>query len=67
MTLLEGKNEINALCDNVHTVNFKWWVDLNTGELLKRNVPEMLMLVVSEIAEAMEGQESRLSPGGKKY
>lgn len=33
-----------------------WWTDLETGESLvgKRNVPETLMLVVSEISEAME-------------
>jgi NTP pyrophosphatase (non-canonical NTP hydrolase) len=33
-----------------------WWTDINTGESLigKRNVGEMLMLIVSEAAEAME-------------
>lgn len=33
----------------------KWWVDLQTGERINRNPGEMLMLVVSEVAEAMEG------------
>jgi NTP pyrophosphatase (non-canonical NTP hydrolase) len=40
-----------------------WWTDLRTGENLavlpgvppKVNVPEKLMLIVSELAEAMEG------------
>jgi len=40
-----------------------WWTDLETGEILvtshiekpKRNVPEMLCLIHSEISEAMEG------------
>lgn len=39
----------------IHELNRKWWVDLETGEPKERNVGEMLMLVVSEIAEAMEG------------
>ncbi len=46
---------INALCADVHEANKKWWIDLESGLALKRNVPEMLMLVVSEISEAMEG------------
>lgn len=32
-----------------------WWNDLETGEPLKRNVGELLMLIVSEVAEGMEG------------
>lgn len=32
-----------------------WWSDINTGEPLNRNVGELLMLIVSEIAEGMEG------------
>lgn len=39
-----------------------WWNDLITGESLigTRNVGEMLMLAVSEIAEAMEGHRKNL-------
>lgn len=45
-----------------------WWHDLNTGEDLrsqpgeptKRNVPEMLCLIHSEISEAMEGHRKGL-------
>ena len=39
-----------------------WWQDLRTGESLigTRNVGEMLMLAVSEIAEAMEGHRKGL-------
>jgi hypothetical protein len=51
---------INNLCESVHEANKKWWVDLESGLLLKRNVPEMLMLVVSELAEAMEGHRKSL-------
>ena len=44
----------------IHEQNEKWWVDLETGEPTKRNVGELLMLVVSEIAEAMEGHRKNL-------
>lgn len=39
-----------------------WWNDLHTGESLigKRNIPEALMLIVSEVAEAMEGYRKDL-------
>lgn len=52
---------INGLAKAVHRNNKKWWIDLRTGEPLKRNVGEMLMLVVSEIAEAMEGHRKNLN------
>lgn len=37
-----------------------WHTDLKTGELIDRNKGEMLMLMVSEIAEAMEGERKGL-------
>ena len=43
-----------------HNSSKKWWFDLHTGEPLDRNVGEMLMLIVSEIAEAMEGHRKGL-------
>lgn len=42
------------LMDLVHFLNTRWWKDLKTGEPIERNVGEMLMLVVSELAEACE-------------
>lgn len=33
-----------------------WWTDLKTGEPIQRNKGELLMLIVSEVAEAMEGE-----------
>ena len=51
---------IQNLCEIVHEANKKWWVDLQSGLPLKRNVPEMLMLIVSELAEAMEGHRKNL-------
>ena len=55
---------ITALADEIHADNVKagWWTDPKTGEDLhgKRNVPEMLCLIHSEISEAMEGYRKRL-------
>lgn len=38
-----------------HSVDNGWYTDLETGEPLVRNDGERLMLIVSEVAEAMEG------------
>lgn len=55
---------INRLCGDVHEDNVAagWWTDRHTGEsiLETRNVPEILMLIVSEIAEGMEGYRKSL-------
>jgi len=51
---------INSICLQVHEANKKWWEDLYTGEPIKRNVGEMLMLCVSELSEAMEGHRKNL-------
>jgi len=58
------------LIKKIHEQNVKagWWTDLATGESLtskngepaKRNVPEMLCLIHSEISEAMEGHRKNL-------
>jgi NTP pyrophosphatase (non-canonical NTP hydrolase) len=50
-------NELSAL---VHKANAKWWVDINTGEPLKRNKGELLALIHSEISEALEGERKNL-------
>lgn len=39
----------------VRSRNEKWWTDLHTNEPITRNVGELLMLHVSEVAEACEG------------
>lgn len=44
----------------IHKDNEKWWIDLHTGKRKERNVGELLMLVVSEIAEGMEGDRKGL-------
>lgn len=51
---------IKKLCEIVHKANAKWWIHLETGEPLNRNVGELLMLTTSELAEAMEGHRKNL-------
>jgi len=54
-------NSINSLATEVHTNNIGWWIDLDTGEPLKNvNISEKLMLIVSEVSEAMEGHRKNL-------
>lgn len=61
---IEG-NEVNLIRQLQHTIHAScraagWYTNLETGAPLARNVPEMLMLQVSEIAEAMEGHRKNL-------
>jgi len=53
----DALNELSSIC---RLENDKWWIDLETGEKKERNKGEMLMLIVSEIAEAMEGERKGL-------
>lgn len=63
---------LNAMCDDIHqrNVDAGWWTDMRTGESLlgkdehgrdRRNVPEMLALIHSEVSEAMEGYRKNLN------
>lgn len=52
--------ELNALAAEIHAANSRWWHDLETGERLDRNKGEMLMLVVSELAECLEGERKNI-------
>ncbi len=51
---------LNALAVDIHKITGRWWLNLETGEPIKRNVGELLMLTVSELAEAMEGHRKSL-------
>jgi NTP pyrophosphatase (non-canonical NTP hydrolase) len=51
---------LNKIAAELRQQNDKWWRNPLTGELLQRNRPEMMMLMVSEIAEAMEGYRKGL-------
>jgi hypothetical protein len=44
---------LNEQAQRIHKLNHKWWHDRD-GVRLERNRGELLMLVVSELAEAME-------------
>lgn len=57
---LDTATIINNLTKEVHAANKKWWVDIHTGEPLKRNVGEMICLAHSELSEAMEGHRKNL-------
>ena len=50
----------NAICDLIHEDNKKWWVDIISNAPIKRNVPEMLCLIHSEISEGLEGYRKNL-------
>jgi NTP pyrophosphatase (non-canonical NTP hydrolase) len=54
------EQSLNGFSKMCHQANALWWRDINTGELLDRNKGEMLMLIVSEIAEALEGERKDL-------
>lgn len=51
---------LNEMAKYIHQLNFKWWMNPATGERKERNVGEMLMLCVSELAEGMEGHRKAL-------
>ena len=46
---------LTQMAQEAHAANIKWWQDINTGEPIERNRGELLMLVVTELAEAVEG------------
>jgi len=52
--------DLNDYADEVHRANAKWWVSLDTGQPIQRNVGELLCLVHSEISEALEGHRKDL-------
>lgn len=55
-------DSITDLMDNTHFANQHWWIDQQTGERTNAMlvVPTKLMLIVSELAEAMEGHRKSL-------
>lgn len=51
---------LNELANQCHAANEKWWRNPRTGEPIERNKGELLMLIVSELAETMEGERKEL-------
>lgn len=50
---------LNRLAKEIHKANHHWWHDSN-GKRLDRNKGELLMLVITELAEAVEGIRKNL-------
>jgi NTP pyrophosphatase (non-canonical NTP hydrolase) len=61
MTPIEQKAFLNQFAAICHEANKTWWIDPSTGEPKARNIGELLMLCVSELAEAMEGHRKNLA------
>jgi NTP pyrophosphatase (non-canonical NTP hydrolase) len=51
--------DLNDYARVCHEANRSWWVD-GAGNSIDRNKGELLMLIVSEVAEAMEGERKGL-------
>lgn len=58
----EIEYRINTVADHCNALAIRagWWHDLDTGKPKERNKGEMLMLMVSELAEAMEAERKNL-------
>lgn len=60
-----SNHQVEALKQIQHTIHAScraagWYTDLETGEPMDRNFGEVLMLMVTELAEAMEGHRKNL-------
>ncbi len=51
---------LNELAAHVQALNKKWWTDMDTGKRIERNPGELLMLVITELSEAVEGIRKNL-------
>lgn len=56
----DNNHPLNILARRCHEANKTWWRDPATGAPIERNKGEQLMLIVSEISEAMEGARKNL-------
>jgi NTP pyrophosphatase (non-canonical NTP hydrolase) len=59
ITIVDGIDNLVNLCHS-KSVEGGWWHDINTGKPLERNKAELMMLMVSEISEAMEADRKDL-------
>lgn len=55
-----GDKNLNHFATESHQANIKWWQHPESGLPKERNKGELFMLIVSEIAEAMEGERKDL-------
>lgn len=56
---LDG-DAFTRMCLAIHEFNTQWWLDPVTGQRKDRNVGEMLMLMTSELSEALEAHRKNL-------
>lgn len=62
LALVDGlEHPLAVLVRRVHGANARWWHNPATGERVERNVGELLMLVTSELAEALEGHRKGMA------
>lgn len=54
------REALQEIASRVHQANSKWWYSLEDNSRLKRNIGELLMLCVSELSEALEGDRKNL-------
>lgn len=54
-------DSLGRAADLCHVRNLKWWQNPATGARVERNVGELLMLCVSELAEGMEAHRKNLN------
>lgn len=59
-SIVPAAPSLNALAAEIHAANAHWWHDPATGERLNLDRGERYMLMVSEVAEAMEGERKSL-------
>ena len=57
----EGRGTLNDFARTCHEANIRWWQRPEDGSLIERNKGELLMLIVSEVAECMEGERKGLA------
>lgn len=48
-------SQLNAMSYHTHRLNKPFYLDIHSGLPIERNLGELLMLIVSEVAEVMEG------------
>jgi hypothetical protein len=58
--LINRPASLDAFASEVHTLNEKWWLDLDTGLPKDRNLHEVQVLIISEWIECLEGERKDL-------
>lgn len=53
--------KLNEIASVVHIANRQWWINIETGDPIVRNKGELLMLAITELAEAVQGLRRNLN------